>query len=112
MNFIDGQFDVSDGETALRLTEGSLVHLNGYSFKERVEQGQAIVLGLRPEQIFLKEKPPGATTLPLKFSVDEPMGAETLIWSNLGKDMVSARVAPDQTFSPSEFLEAHFLPNQ
>jgi multiple sugar transport system ATP-binding protein len=77
-----------------------------------VQQGQPIILGLRPEQILLKEKASGATTLPLKFLVDEPMGADTLIWSNVGKDMVSARVAPDQTFSPGDSLQAHFLPNQ
>lgn len=112
MNFINGRVEASNGEPAFRLTEGSLVHLNGYSFKEPVQQGQEVVLGLRPEQILLKEKPSGATTLPLKFLVDEPMGADTLIWSNVGKDMVSARVAPDQTFSPGDSLQAHFLPNQ
>jgi multiple sugar transport system ATP-binding protein len=112
LNFVNGQLESSKGEPALRLTEGSLVHLNGHSFKEPVQQGQPIILGLRPEQILLKEKASGATTLPLKFLVDEPMGADTLIWSNVGKDMVSARVAPDQTFSPGDSLQAHFLPNQ
>jgi multiple sugar transport system ATP-binding protein len=112
MNFISGKLEGSNGTAAFRLSEGKLLNLAGYPFKETFQQGQPALLGLRPEQILLREKPAGATTLPIKFVVDEPMGADTLIWGNVGEEMVSSRVAPDQSFSPGDSLEAHFLANQ
>jgi multiple sugar transport system ATP-binding protein len=60
----------------------------------------------------LREKPPGGTPLPLKVLVDEPMGADTLIWGNVGESLVSSRVAPDQSFAPGDSLQAYFIPNQ
>jgi multiple sugar transport system ATP-binding protein len=112
MNFIKGRLETSNGTPAFRLSEGSLLNLNGYPFKEAFQQGQPSVLGIRPEQVLLREKPAGAVTLPLKFLVDEPMGADTLIWGNVGEDMVSSRVAPDQRFAPGDNLQAHFIPDQ
>ena len=112
MNFLSGKLEGSNGTASFRLSEGKLLNLGGYPFKGPFEQGQPAVLGLRPEQILLRDKPAGATTLPIKFVVDEPMGADTLIWGNVGEEMVSSRVAPDQSFSPGDSLEASFVANQ
>ena len=112
MNFIKGNLETSNGTPGFRLSEGSLLSLDGYPFKQPFQQGQPGILGLRPEQMILREKPPGATPLPLKVLVDEPMGADTLIWGNVGESLVSSRVAPDQSFAPGDSLQAYFIPNQ
>jgi multiple sugar transport system ATP-binding protein len=111
MNFLKGNLETSNGEPAFRLSEGKLLRLDGYAFKS-FEQGKPAVLGLRPEQILLRENPAGCTALPIKFVVDEPMGADTLIWGNVGKEMISTRVGPDQCFAPGDTLEAHFIASQ
>ena len=111
MNFLKGNLETSNGEPAFRLSEGNLLRLDGYAFKS-FEQGKPAVLGLRPEQILLRENPAGCTALPIKFVVDEPMGADTLIWGNVGKEMISTRVGPDQCFAPGDTLEAHFIASQ
>jgi multiple sugar transport system ATP-binding protein len=112
MSFITGELENSEGTPKIRLAEGSLIPLQGYAFKGPVQQGQPIVLGLRPEQILLKEKPAQASTLPFKYSVVEPMGADTLVWGTVGKEMASARVAADVSFSANDSLQAHFIPDQ
>ena len=112
MNFLKGTLERSNGTVNFRLSEGNLLNMDGYPFKGPVEPDKPALLGLRPEQILLRERPTGATTLPIKFVVDEPMGADTLIWGNVGAEMVSSRVGPDQSFSPGDALEAHFVANQ
>ncbi len=63
---------------------------------------------IRPEQVALHALPAGAT-LPLKVSVVEPMGADTLVWGAIGRDTISVRVGPDETFAVGQDLSANFL---
>jgi multiple sugar transport system ATP-binding protein len=110
MNFLSGRLANADGKPAILLADGTDVSLDGYDFKGPLTAGRPIALGLRPEQLSLKPRRPGASTVRLTASLVEPMGADTLLWGTTGGQALSARA--DQAEGPSvgDAFEAHFLP--
>ena len=52
----------------------------------------------------------GATSLPLKLTVIEPMGADSLLWGEIGDESVSIRTGPDESHSIGEQVQAYFQP--
>ena len=79
MNKIEGQFATRSG--ALTFEAGNFVlDIDAYPFVDRVESGQKVTLGLRPEHIV-----PADSVSP-QFEVNllliEPMGNEILAWSD------------------------------
>ncbi len=112
MNFLAGSLKVAGDGVAMQLPDGSAVGLSGYEFSGRPEDGRPAVLGLRPEQIELKNSLPGASALPMTVSVVEPMGADTLVWGSVGEDNISVRVDPESNLDAGAPVIAHFLPSQ
>jgi len=53
----------------------------------------------------------GATSLPLELSLVEPMGADSLLWGTIGKEIVSIRVGPDDIYHVGDKIQAFFLPS-
>ena len=113
MNFLDGRLTVTGGEPGITLTNGTKVGLSGYGFAKQPQEGQAVVLGVRPEQInFKASEMPQASKLPLKVSLIDPMGADSLVWGTVGTDTISVRVEDDEGYKLGENLDAFFLPQQ
>ncbi|MGR3542313.1 MAG: ABC transporter ATP-binding protein [Hasllibacter sp.] len=67
---------------------GQSIALDGYDGAARIDRPQAI-LGLRPEHIELAEAGTGLTAT---ADIDEPMGADSLLWLEVEGRKVSVRV--------------------
>jgi multiple sugar transport system ATP-binding protein len=112
MNFVSGRIVGSNGTAAIALADGTRIGLAGYDFAGTPGDGRPAVLGVRPEQIELRQAQPGASTLPITVSVIEPMGADTLVWGTTGKEAISVRIGPDEQVNVGDAVNAHFLPSQ
>ena len=66
---------------------------------------------MRPEQIHIEEKLEAATALPLELNLVEPMGADSLLWGNIGAETVSIRVGPDDNHRIGEKVDVYFQPS-
>jgi multiple sugar transport system ATP-binding protein len=111
MNFISGEITGADGTFGVTCHDGVKIGLAGYQFGTRPEAGRKVVLGLRPEQIHVNSPLNGATSLPLELSLVEPMGADSLLWGTIGKEIVSIRVGPDDVYHVGDKIQAFFLPS-
>ena len=109
MNFVEGKLARANGSAALRLSTGEAVNLDGYDFAGHPEDGRTVVLGVRPEQMDL-EAASGPSSLSIEVSLIDPMGADSLLWANVGADIVSVRIGPDDSYAPGERLQAYFQP--
>ena len=110
MNFISGELRVNS-EPVLVCADGVAISLVGYKFAELPVNGRKAVLGVRPEQIHIEEKLEASTALPLELNLVEPMGADSLLWGNIGSENVSIRVGPDDTHRIGEKVDVYFQPS-
>jgi multiple sugar transport system ATP-binding protein len=78
MNFIHGKLDVAQGRTTVRTGDFAL-DTSAYSFQAAAQQGQEVILGIRPEHIQIA---PDASALSVtgKVKLIEPMGAHQIVW--------------------------------
>jgi multiple sugar transport system ATP-binding protein len=112
MNFVSGKLDVSNGELAMVCADGIRIGLAGYGFAGKPDTGRTVVLGVRPEQIHLIPALPESTSLRLKLTVIEPMGADSLLWGEVGSETVSIRANSDETHAIGERVDAYFQPSR
>ena len=77
MNFIKGLLDTSGGRTSVRAGDFTL-DVSAYPFKAAPQQGQDVILGIRPEHI--QVAPGGAAAIAGKIKLIEPMGAHQILW--------------------------------
>jgi multiple sugar transport system ATP-binding protein len=109
MNFLDAQIKKANGSVSAIVDDGSEVSLNGYAFNAAPAEGQPISLGVRPEQLSLKGMN-GSPSVAVTVSLIDPMGADALLWGNLGKNMVSVRIGPEDGYKIGETVRAGFDP--
>jgi multiple sugar transport system ATP-binding protein len=76
MNFLHGA--TIDGGAAFQFAS-TKINLEGYDGGAILERGKAI-LGLRPEHLQIQEHAEPGLTIPAVVEIDEPMGADSLIW--------------------------------
>jgi multiple sugar transport system ATP-binding protein len=50
------------------------------------------ILGLRPEHLTITDSAEAGRTLPAVVEIDEPMGADSLVWLKAGETSISVRV--------------------
>jgi multiple sugar transport system ATP-binding protein len=81
MNFMKGKTVTHDGRQSVEIADGILLPLVGV----RIEDGRAVTYGIRPEHIGI-----GDGGIPVKVSVFEPTGSETLIFGRLGDTPIDA----------------------
>jgi multiple sugar transport system ATP-binding protein len=108
MSFVTGT--IAGGGSELVLADGQHVHIAGYEFAERPEDGRQAVLGVRPEQIETRPAAGGEAGLKVAVSVLEPMGADTLVWASVGRESISVRLGPDTAYQAGQMLDLAFQP--
>jgi multiple sugar transport system ATP-binding protein len=88
MNFLKGA--TVDGGKAF--TFGDLkLDLAGYEGSAIMDRPKAI-LGLRPEHLVIQDHAEPGRTIPAVVEIDEPMGADSLVWLVAGGKQISVRV--------------------
>ena len=99
MNFLPAR--AIDADT-LRLGEGQMVRRQGAG-----STGDDMIFGIRPEDVDIAvgPLPSGAVDLPATVEVVEPLGSDTLIFTNVLGTPVTARVRPDQRPAPGSQIK-------
>lgn len=108
MNQLDGELVVEGSRTWLRHGD-CRIEVTGYPFEKPVNNGQKVVLGLRPEQL-VNGSDGGIGRLSPKLLLIEPLGADTLVWCELEGKRMSMRVAPADAKTIPEELTISFDP--
>ncbi len=88
MNFLQGA--ITDGGTAFQFG-ATKVNLSGYEGGALANNPKAI-LGLRPEHLEITDQAVAGMTIPAIVEIDEPMGADSLIWLVADGVQMSVRV--------------------
>ena len=87
MNFIQGNLQRTDH--GVHFNSPSLqLDVSAYAFLAPVEHGQAVVLGVRPEDMAVSAAPGGAN-LAARVRLVEPMGSNQVLWLAIGELDVS-----------------------
>ena len=80
MNFLNGRIEDTPLGSAVGLGDLSLP-IDGYAADTRIEVGQDVILGVRPEHIAIGGNgSSGAGSIDATVDLEEPMGADSLIW--------------------------------
>jgi multiple sugar transport system ATP-binding protein len=96
MNFLNGA--TVDGGQAFQLADVKL-NLASYEGGAVGARDQAI-LGLRPEHLVVQDHAEPGLTIPAVVEIDEPMGADSLVWFQTAGGQVSVRVPVEQRIAP------------
>ncbi len=108
MNFLRGEL-VDNGGKAAFVTNGVTFSLDGYETAEALKPGRAVVLGVRPEHVKVNEDiKPGAETHDAVVDIEEPMGADNLLWLKHAGHTMSVRINGSRRFSPGTALKLGF----
>jgi len=75
------------------------IDLAGYEGGAILERPKAI-LGLRPEHLTIQTKAEAGKTIPAVVEIDEPMGADSLVWLLAGGVQMSVRMPVEKRMAP------------
>ncbi len=103
MNFLPGA--TVDQGRSFRFGE-QMIDLAGYDGGAILDRSKAI-LGLRPEHISIGTDPRPGTSLPAMVEIDEPMGADSLVWLMVGGQQVSVRIPVERRLNPGTEVHLH-----
>ncbi|RCS22253.1 ABC transporter ATP-binding protein [Phyllobacterium salinisoli] len=105
MNFISGQLAEKAGKQVFRT--GDLdISLEGYEAEEALASGREVVLGVRPEHIRIDSDQHVAHDAIV--DLDEPMGADSLVWLKVAGNPLSVRVESGKRYRPGERVKVSF----
>jgi multiple sugar transport system ATP-binding protein len=96
MNFLHGS--TVQGGRAFQFGQTKL-DLAGYEGGAVLERSKAI-LGLRPEHLTIQDAPDPGRTIPATVEIDEPMGADSLVWLVAHGAQMSVRVPVERRLAP------------
>lgn len=96
MNFLHGA--TVDGGSAFRLGDLSL-SLAGYE-GGTIGTRDKVILGLRPEHLVVQDVAEPGVTIPAVVELDEPMGADSLVWLQAAGAQMSVRVPVERRMAP------------
>jgi multiple sugar transport system ATP-binding protein len=92
MNFLKGELVEKDGRVAFA-TDGTTFALDGYEASETLDAGRKVILGVRPEHIKVNEDVgAGAEVHEAVVDIEEPMGADNLLWLKHAGHTMSVRI--------------------
>ncbi|WP_457583438.1 ABC transporter ATP-binding protein [Ensifer canadensis] len=107
MNFFRGELQLKDGR--------AFVHANGVDFdvsaypsRGPFNSGQKVVLGVRPEHVRVDEAPNGQPSHQAVVDIEEPMGADNLLWLKLAGQSMSVRIAGQRRYKPGTAVTLSF----
>ena len=92
MNFFHGK--TTDGGMVFE-TGGHRLSLAGYE-GGAVGAREKAILGLRPEHLEIVDTAEDGVTFPAVVEIDEPMGADSLVWLRVRDEAVSVRVSVEE----------------
>ncbi|WP_337267362.1 ABC transporter ATP-binding protein [Oryzifoliimicrobium ureilyticus] len=107
MNFLRGEL-VDQGGKIKFLTNGVSFSLDGYTPVEPLKAGRKVILGLRPEHAKVDGDIKDEDVHQAVVDIEEPMGADNLLWLRLADHTISVRIAGARRYSPGTKLRLGF----
>ncbi|WP_421580632.1 ABC transporter ATP-binding protein [Shinella sp. M31] len=107
MNFLRGEI-VEKGGKPVFVANGVDFALDGYATAEPLQAGRKVVLGVRPEHVKVNEDGSGADHHQATVDIEEPMGADNLLWLKHAGHTLSVRVAGARRFAPGTAVKLSF----
>ena len=80
--------------------------MDAYPARGPLEAGRKVVLGVRPEHVKVDE--PGAEIHDAVVDIEEPMGADNLLWLKLAGQTISVRIAGARRYAPGTAVKLSF----
>ena len=99
MNFLRGELIEKDGKVVFT-TNGVTFSLDGYQPEAPLVAGRAVVLGVRPEHVRVDADIVSGEVHEAIVDIEEPMGADNLIWLKHAGHTLSVRVGGHRRFAP------------
>ena len=106
MNFIAG--NLRTGQGAFCDYDGGSVDMARYKFGKPPINGASVTLGVRPEHIGVGATPAGGHVARGAVAIVEPMGAETILWTDLAGKSATIRVDGDSTVKVGDEIAFSF----
>ncbi len=106
MNFLHGELTSAGGKTAF-VSNGVTFSLDGYQTEQVLQPSRKVVLGVRPEHIKVNENI-GAEVHEATVDIEEPMGADNLLWLKHAGHTMSVRIAGSRRFAPGTPVKLSF----
>ncbi|RVH75253.1 TOBE domain-containing protein, partial [Sinorhizobium meliloti] len=107
MNFFRGEVEPKDGRSFVR-AGGIAFDVTAYPAHTRLQPGQKVVLGLRPEHVKVDEARDGEPTHQAVVDIEEPMGADNLLWLTFAGQSMSVRIAGQRRYPPGSTVRLSF----
>lgn len=108
MNFIKGRIE-RNGQSLEFISGTRRLALSDYEFTAHPQEGQDVVLGVRPEHLELAD---AGNWSGFKIDIIEPMGADTVIWCSDGEGPIQVRTNGNKRATPGEMLTLGIDPTQ
>ena len=106
MNMVDGTLESGACGASFRCQDGA-VDLSRYEFSRAPSPG-AVKLGVRPEHVGLGAAPPGEQGGRGKVALIEPMGGETVVWTEFAGKPFVIKTDGDVDFALGDVIDFHF----
>ncbi|MCJ8518059.1 multiple sugar transport system ATP-binding protein [Pseudorhizobium tarimense] len=107
MNFLHGELVEEGGKTVFKAHDVSFP-LDGYEAANPPVAGRKVVLGLRPEHIHVDSDLPGIEKHEAVVDLEEPMGADNLLWLKHAGHTMSVRIGGAKRYAPGTQLQLSF----
>ena len=106
MNFFKGEIVSSNGKQVF-VCNGVEFSLDGYRATSGLTVGQKVVLGVRPEH-FVDETRDSGEFHDAVVDIEEPMGADNLLWLKHVGHVLSVRIAGNRRYQPGSHVRLSF----
>ena len=90
--------------------EGIAIPLANYQFDAAGAKAGAAVLGIRPEHVGLNSGEDWPFSASVEVEIVEPMGSDTLVWAQLGRQNFTIRVASERAPEVGDAVTIGFDP--
>ncbi|KQV27547.1 ABC transporter ATP-binding protein [Rhizobium sp. Root1203] len=106
MNFLRGEI-AKQGDQTVFTANGVNFAVDAYETTERLQAGRKVILGVRPEHVKVNENL-GAEVHDATVDIEEPMGADNLLWLKHAGHTMSVRINGSRRFSPGSRVKLGF----
>lgn len=106
MNFFHGEITSVDGRPAF-VCNGVTFLLDGYKAAGPLNTGRKVVLGVRPEHITVDGPETGELHEAI-VDIEEPMGADNLLWLKHAGNTISVRIGGNRRYRPGTEVKLAF----
>jgi multiple sugar transport system ATP-binding protein len=107
MNFLKGDLSQKNGQAVVTVNGTDLV-VDHYKPTSGLPAGGSVILGVRPEHIKVNEPMSGGLVYDAVVDIEEPMGADNLLWLKLAGHTISVRIGGSRRFAAGTAVKLTF----